>query len=54
MATWLGLAEMSTQIEKDHYFTPELETAAIENPLYRGSIYYENLTDFLPIPSKIL
>ena len=29
---------------KDFYFTPELETTAIDNPLYQGTTFeYENL-----------
>ena len=33
---------------KDLYFTPELETAAIENPLYQGTMFeYEDLDNCL-------
>jgi hypothetical protein len=40
---------------KDLYLTPELETAAIENPLIRVQhLSMKDLTDFLPIPRKIL
>jgi hypothetical protein len=39
----------------DLYFIPELETAAIENPLYQGTTFdCEDLTDFLSLPNKIL
>jgi hypothetical protein len=33
---------------KDFYFTPELETTAIDNPLYQGTTFeYENLDNSL-------
>jgi len=36
--------DVKLKSRKDLYLTPELETAAIKNPLYRGSTFeYEGL-----------
>jgi len=36
--------DVKLKSRKDLYLTPELETAAIENPLYQGSTFeYEGL-----------
>jgi hypothetical protein len=45
MARWFELAEMSdSKLEKTFYFTPEVETTAIENTLYQGIMFeYEGL-----------
>lgn len=47
--------DLKLKARNDAYFTPGVETTAIENPLYQGTTFeYEDLTDFLPPPSKML
>jgi hypothetical protein len=44
MARWFEFAEKSENL----YFTPELETTAIKNPLYQGTTFeYEDLDNSL-------
>jgi hypothetical protein len=45
MARWFGLTEMSDfKREEGFYFTPEVETTAIDNTLYQGTTFeYEGL-----------
>ena len=46
---------LKLKARNDAYFTPGVETTAIENPLYQGTTFeYEDLTDFLPLSSKML
>ena len=46
---------LNLKARNDAYFTPSVETTPIENPLYQGTTFeYEDLTDFLPLSSKML